>query len=132
MERSEKELLKAAAKAQRDRAIDKAKREYQLAIAGIEAVERLKTQLDSTERKRGRTKGSFDESKLTGGILKVLANVGETFTLDDLEGQMSEGETVNRKSLATAIRRLADERRGIEVVEEGRGRRIAVYRKIAF
>lgn len=107
--------------------IEQAKREYREAITGIEAVDRLKKQLQPRE-KRGRRQGHIDDSKLTAGILKVLPLLGDTFTISDLQSQLADPE-LNRDSISTAARRLAKEKHGLELVVPGRGRREPVYRK---
>jgi len=129
MERSEKELLKAAAKAELERVIEKARQRYRETVAGIDAVDRLKKGLAKSGKRRGRAKGSLDDSKLTAGILRLLPSLPDTFTLNDVKSQLNDPEA-NRDSIATAIRRLAEEERGLETVVAGRGRRQAVYRKL--
>lgn len=130
MEASEKDLLRAAAKAARDRAIEKAKREYAEAIAGIDAVAKLRKQLENKEKRgRGRKHGDLDDSKLSAGILRILPQLGDTFTLTDLESTLNDSES-NRGSISTAAIRLAKEKRGIEILVPGRGRREPVYRKV--
>lgn len=123
------EEIKAAAKAELRRAIEAAKAEYKRTIEGVDAIERLKKKM---EQGPGRPKAARSENGLASGILKILPSMDSEFTLDDLESKLREvvsAESINRSSVATAVRRLLGH--GIETAEEGSGKKPARYRKLS-
>jgi hypothetical protein len=133
MERAKLEKLRAAAKAEYDLAMQSAKRRYREALASIDGVEKLQHRLAKPAKRAGRAKGSRSINGLASSILRILPGLSGQFTVSTLEEKLSQtgSETSNRASIATALRRLVEERDDLEVVIEGRGRRAAVYQMVA-